>query len=244
MSTTSATASLRDMPAATRSDTSAASPSSSRPDGRTRCRPADDHRDLPTHSVRGPRRELGQRAAPDLLVRLGQLAADRGLTIRPERLRHRQQRRPPAGAAPRRTPACAARPRAADSARLRSPALRGRNPSKQNRSTGSPDSASATRTADGPGTHGDPDAGGDGRRNQAIAGVGHRGHPGVGDQQDAGAAREVLDQGRRPGVLVALEVGDDPTGHLEPEVARQPTQPAGVLGGDDVGRRELVGEPG
>src|SRR3954469_24146203 len=34
----------------------------------------------------------------------------------------------------------------------RSPPLRGRNPSKQNRSTGSPDSASAVRTADGPGT--------------------------------------------------------------------------------------------
>ncbi len=34
----------------------------------------------------------------------------------------------------------------------RSPALRGRNPSKQNRSTGSPDSASAVSTADGPGT--------------------------------------------------------------------------------------------
>ncbi|SCD50173.1 hypothetical protein GA0115240_11156 [Streptomyces sp. DvalAA-14] len=34
----------------------------------------------------------------------------------------------------------------------RSPALRGRNPSKQKRSTGSPDTASAVSTADGPGT--------------------------------------------------------------------------------------------
>ena len=37
------------------------------------------------------------------------------------------------------------------SARRRSPPLRGRKPSKQNRSTGSPDTASATVTADGPG---------------------------------------------------------------------------------------------
>jgi hypothetical protein len=35
---------------------------------------------------------------------------------------------------------------------IRSPALRGGNPSKQNRSVGSPDTASAVVTADGPGT--------------------------------------------------------------------------------------------
>ena len=40
----------------------------------------------------------------------------------------------------------------AASRRDRSPALRGRNPSKANRSTGSPDTASAVSTADGPGT--------------------------------------------------------------------------------------------
>lgn len=40
----------------------------------------------------------------------------------------------------------------APSRRRRSPPLRGRNPSKQNLSTGSPDTASAVSTADGPGT--------------------------------------------------------------------------------------------
>jgi hypothetical protein len=40
----------------------------------------------------------------------------------------------------------------ASNARRRSPGLRGRNPSKQNRSVASPDSASAVSTADGPGT--------------------------------------------------------------------------------------------
>ena len=38
------------------------------------------------------------------------------------------------------------------SRRARSPALRGRKPSKQKRSTGSPDTARAVSTADGPGT--------------------------------------------------------------------------------------------
>ena len=37
------------------------------------------------------------------------------------------------------------------SARLRSPDLRGKKPSKQNRSEASPDRASAVRTAEGPG---------------------------------------------------------------------------------------------
>ncbi len=40
----------------------------------------------------------------------------------------------------------------AANARERSPARRGRNPSKQNRSTGRPDTASAVVTADGPGS--------------------------------------------------------------------------------------------
>src|SRR5690625_3323376 len=40
----------------------------------------------------------------------------------------------------------------APNVRARSPGLRGGNPSKQNRSTGSPDNASAVSTADGPGT--------------------------------------------------------------------------------------------
>ena len=43
-------------------------------------------------------------------------------------------------------------PARAANARDRSPARRGRKPSKQNRSTGSPDTASAVVTADGPGS--------------------------------------------------------------------------------------------
>ena len=43
-------------------------------------------------------------------------------------------------------------PRSSASIRRRSPGLRGGKPSKQKRSTGSPDTASAVSTADGPGT--------------------------------------------------------------------------------------------
>ena len=51
-------------------------------------------------------------------------------------------------------------PASADNARARSPPLRGRKPSKQNRSTGSPETASAMSTALGPGTQvtGTPDS--------------------------------------------------------------------------------------
>ena len=106
----------------------------------------------PRTPVGGPLGQLGQPAAADLLVGLGQLAADRrppvgARTPRPSRPASRR-----AGAAPRRTPSCGARRPAPRSARRRSPALRGRKPSKQNRSTGSPDTASAISTALGPGT--------------------------------------------------------------------------------------------
>ena len=85
------------------------------------------------------------------------------------------------------------------SRRPRSPALRGRKPSKQNRSTGSPETASAVSTADGPGHRGDRDAALDRGRHQPVARVGHRRHPGIGDQQHPLARLERLDQHRRCG---------------------------------------------
>ena len=76
----------------------------------------------------------------------------------------------------RRSPASTA------SARARSPDLRGRNPSKQNRSDGSPDSASAVITADGPGTDVTSSPGLGRRGHQPVPGIGHRRHTGVGHQ--------------------------------------------------------------
>ncbi len=129
------------------------------------------------------------------------------------------------------------------SRRARSPALRGRNPSKQNRSTGSPDNASAVRTADGPGTAVTAHPGLDRGGHQPVAGVGHRGHPRVGDQQHPLAGLQRLDQLGGPAGLVGVVVGDDPAGQLDAEVARQPAQAAGVLGRDDVGCRQLADQP-
>ena len=111
-----------------------------------------------TTSVTSPRSPPAAQAtsrtgsSADLLVGLRQLPADR----RPALGARTRRPSPPGsrlcGAAPRRTPWSAARRPAPASRRRRSPALRGRKPSKQNRSTGSPDTASAVSTADGPGT--------------------------------------------------------------------------------------------
>ena len=57
-------------------------------------------------------------------------------------------------------------------------------------------------------------------------------------------SRSGLDQLGRAALLVALEVGDDPPGHGDAEVPGEPVQPAGVLGGDDVGAGELLAQPG
>ncbi len=45
-------------------------------------------------------------------------------------------------------------------------------------------------------------------------------------------------------LLVVLVVADDPAAELDPERGREPAQPAGVLGGDDVRLGEQPDEPG
>ena len=123
-------------------------------------RRAGDHQgDLAAHLAgRGPLGQLGQRPALHLFIGLGQLAAHRGRPVGPERARQIGQR---LGQPVRRLEEDQ-RARLVGqlgrAARRRSPALRGRNPSKQNRSTGSPDTASAASTADGPGQHASPRA--------------------------------------------------------------------------------------
>ena len=88
----------------------------------------------------GPLRQFGGGAALDLLE---QSSSARGTTatrpVAAERGRDIREARRRAGSATRRTPWCAARRASAASALRRSPPLRGRNPSKQNRSVGSPD---------------------------------------------------------------------------------------------------------
>ena len=169
-----------------------------------------DQRHLAADLLGRPGGELGERAADDLLVRLGQLAADRARPVRRRRPRPSRPGSRPSGAGPRRRPSSAARRPAAASRRDRSPALRDRKPSKQKRSTGSPDTASAVEHRGRPRDGGDPDARRDRGGDQPVAGVGHRGHARVGRHQDPRAVEQRRDELRRPGRLVALEVGHDP----------------------------------
>ena len=176
---------------------------------RRRSSPRPGHRRRPTRRGRPARPGVpprGSWSAPGTRRRGG-----RRRTPRPSR-----PARPRCGAAPRRRPSSAARRAARPAARPRSPALRGRKPSKQNRSTGSPETASAVSTADGPGTAVTVtpalDRGGD----EPVARVGHRRHPGVGDQQHPLAAEQRVHEHRGAGRLVALEVGDDPAGRASP----------------------------
>jgi hypothetical protein len=82
--------------------------------------------------------------------------------------------------------------------------LRGTKPSKQNLSDGSPETASAVVTADGPGgalhRRARLDAGGD----QPVAGITDQRHAGVTDQQDRGTGPDLVDQGRHPRRLIGV----------------------------------------
>lgn len=127
-------------------------PAPRRPGRRARPRALlDDDRDLPAYALGGPGGQCAEAVAPDLLVGLGQLTADGGAAVGAEDLGHRLQ----GGGEPVRrleVDEGAALPGHLAQPPQPLPALRGRNPSKQNRSTGSPERASAVSTADGPGT--------------------------------------------------------------------------------------------
>ena len=173
-------------------------------------RPGDDERDLAAGRILDrPGGELAQPAAADLLVRLGQLPAERGRPVRAERggqvgqgvvdpvRRLEEDQRARLGGEP------------ANTAR-RSPVLRGGKPSKQNRSEGRPDRARAVVTALGPGAEvtGTPAA--SAARTSRNPGSETLGMPPSVITRDGGAAGERGDQFRGTPLLVALEVGHDP----------------------------------
>ena len=85
---TAAMASLRRSPASSRTCTLRTSSAASRSAASVRGA-LDDDGDLAAHPVGRPGGQLAQRAAPDLLVRLGQLPADRGPALGAEDLGHR-----------------------------------------------------------------------------------------------------------------------------------------------------------
>ena len=73
-------------------------------------------------------------------------------------------------------------------------------------------------------------------------GVLRRGH-GLAGRPRSQTRAQRLDQLGRAGGLVALEVRHHPAADLDAEVAAQPPQPPGVLGGDHVRGLEQGGEP-
>ena len=204
--------------------------------------PLDDQRHLAADAVRGPDGELPQRAAPYLLMGLGQLPADRAGAVVAERVGERGERglgpvrrleehhRALLGGQPGQPPG--ALPGLAGQEALEAePVHRQARDGQRGEHRG--------RAGDG----GDGDVLGDRGGHQAVARVGDAGHPRVGHQQHPLAVAERVEQLRGARGLVALEVGHHPPGEGDAEVVAEPLEPAGVLGGDDVGSGQLLGQP-
>ena len=179
---------------------------------RIRARRPDHQHELAAGFQRvGGLRQLGDRRALDLLVQLGQFAADRGVAAAHDlgeigqRVLHavagfEHHKR---GVDPRqfREPRRAARP-----------ALAGKNPSKKNRSVGSAATESAVSTEDAPGHRDHGMAGGADLAHQLEAGIGYQGRAGVRDQRDRGALRQPFQdfrpRHRRVVLVIRLELAE------------------------------------
>ena len=159
---------------------------------------------------------------------LGQLPTPQRAGLAPAHPTRRPDTRPAAGGDSRRTPTCVVRRREPDQPGPARPVC-GRETSKQNRSAGSPDTASAVVTADGPARHPGPPRRTppppvarslmDGIRRPSPPGPWHR----------WSARRPGRDAARPRSVEQARSAGDPHTQRL-----RQRPHPAGVLGGDTM----------
>ena len=205
----------------------------------------DDEHDLARRLAVGrPRRRLEQRAPPHLLVQLGQLAGDGDPAVGPARGHQVGQRpgdavgrlvehdRARLGRRPRPVARCAAAPCGAGSPRTRTvPA-------------GSPLTTSAASAADGPGTTSTGCPARPPPRDQPLAGVGHAGHAGVGDERHPLAAGR---GGRAGGAISRASVcslTDHERAALDAGERQQLAGAAGVLAAHDVGRGQRLGRPG
>ena len=239
---TSAMAALRGVPSASRAATAARQSSGVGPTVRTSVAPATTRVTSPRTPSAAQATSSASGAAAYLFVGLRQLAAHRSRPVATERLGHRGQRR--LGAVRRLEEHH--RPRLAGEVRQTPGPLAGlaRQEALEaepvDRQPGHGERGQHRRRA-GYGDH--VDARLQRRDDEPVARVGDARHARVGDQQHPLAGQHRLDQGGGARRLVALEVGHHPTPDGHAEVARQPRQPAGVLGGDHVGRGELVGEP-
>ena len=180
--------------------------------------------------------ELEQRAAHDLLVHLGELAAHGGASLGQGRRQHGDAARQPLPGLEGHDQAAAAAPAVQHRLQLARPARQ------------IADEAEAVAVEAGghqrrehrrrPRQHGEVEALGDGAHDQAHAGILHAGHAGVGDQGHvlavAQAAQHLLGLLR----LVVLEEA----GHLgvDVEVAEELARVTRVFGGDEVHRAQRV----
>ena len=81
------------------------------------------------------------------------------------------------------------------------------------------------------------------RLDEPVPGVGDRWHAGVGDDQDTQAGAGGLEQLGGALALIVLVEGDDAPSGLDVEALGQGPQPAGVLGGDEVGLLQGATQP-
>ena len=241
-------------------------PGAARPTGRRRAPPARPPRPRPrrpapragrppTTSTTSPRTSRAAKAAaaspsvpaPDLLVQLGQLAHHGD---RPRRVGGRPARPawPPPGPAPRGRTVVRSSAMSAATRRRRSGPLRGRKPSTQNRSVGSPLTTSAPSTDDGPGHGAHRLAGGGQLRRQPGARVRDPGRAGVADDGHRRARRPraaATRSSRAASLCPCSDSRRSPRGPLAGCRRRQqgPGAP-GVLAADQVGRRQHLARPG
>ena len=116
----------------------------------------------------------------------------------------------------------------------RSPPLRGRNPSKQKRSTGRPDIASAASTADGPGSTVTATPSSTASATSRKPGSLTVGMPASDTTRMVCAGMGEIDQLARSLALDRVVERDHPAAYPDAEVGRQALRAPRVLGSDDV----------
>ena len=187
----------------------------------------DDEHDLAARPLLGVARgELRSRAAHDLLVDLGQLAADGHRPLGIDRRQHGQRRADPARRLEGHHTSGERRPPPARRF------LRGRKPTKRHVAAASPRHERGQRRA-GPGQHLDLEPGRHARLHEHEAGIADERHPGIADQRHHRAGAHPLHELAAPAPLGVLVVAHALGRH--PVAVEQHPRGARVLAGDDVG---------
>jgi len=191
----------------------------------------------------GPVGQLGQAAADDLLVDLGELAADHRLPVRAVRGRELGQRgrETPAGlevdlGAPifgqfGETPLALARPP-------------GREPLEAEPVGRQPGHGQRGRHRRRPGQRGHRDPGRRRGGDDPVAGIADPRSSRVRDQQHVLPGRQLGQQPRGAARLHCVVIRDQPRPQFDAEAGREPAYAAGVLGRDDGGPAQLGRQPG